>query len=787
MEQGHLTQLIQDAQVRWLKPPEVLFILQHHEDIGFTHKPPHKPPSGSLFIFNRRVNRYFRNDGHSWLRKRNGRTLAEGHERLKVDNREVLTCYYTPGDENPCLRRRIYWMLDPAYEHIVLVHYREYSEGTSTPSKVLNSIPSYSTPLHNNRSYTNLSTQGLPSPSELTGLGQNSCSPGSTDEVSSQLVTTKGDGTGNYSAENINISDWVENYARLEGLELSPSEANGGAAGCTDVGVKETSEGLFDVFFDEFNECSHTEVGSENTIEMLKKSEWWMEELQFEETLKESSNSLMAQKSLFTIREISPEWAFSNEMTKVIITGDFSCNLPKSQLWAQFGEMQVPAEIIQEGVLRCWSPRMGAGKVNFHVTNQAGELCSEVREFEFRENPTLNSTSDLEELDLLAKLVKVLLDETSEYIGNVNLQSLMEKLLKDKLENLVLKESVKNGEGRRVLPKKYYGIIHLISGLGFNWGLRLLLDSGVSVNYRDKNGWTALHWAARFGREEMVTSLILAGASADALSDPKSHSEGRTAAAIAELFGHKGIAAYLSETRLINHPLASEVSKPTICNREVHTAGGTEDQLSLKDSLEGARNAIQAATRIQQAFRNFSFRRKNEIEKRYSRENSSYRISIEEMCEIGSIVKFHKQGHGSRPNPISEKAVVSIQKNFRCWKKRKEFLHLRRNVVKIQAHYRGHQARNYKNLLWTVSVLEKVVLRWLKRGVGLRGYQPNPERIDEEEESDIIKAFRKQRVKKGIDEAVSTVLTVVDSPDARQQYRRMLVRYHQAKSEMEKQ
>jgi CG-1 domain len=37
---------------------------------------------GSLYIFNKMVNRYFRNDGHSW--QKYGRTLAEGHKRLKV-------------------------------------------------------------------------------------------------------------------------------------------------------------------------------------------------------------------------------------------------------------------------------------------------------------------------------------------------------------------------------------------------------------------------------------------------------------------------------------------------------------------------------------------------------------------------------------------------------------------------------------------------------------------------------------------------------------------------------
>lgn len=41
-------------------------------------------PGGSLFLFNKRVLRYFRKDGHSWRRKKDGRTVGEAHERLKV-------------------------------------------------------------------------------------------------------------------------------------------------------------------------------------------------------------------------------------------------------------------------------------------------------------------------------------------------------------------------------------------------------------------------------------------------------------------------------------------------------------------------------------------------------------------------------------------------------------------------------------------------------------------------------------------------------------------------------
>lgn len=95
---------------------------------------------------------------------------------------------------------------------------------------------------------------------------------------------------------------------------------------------------------------------------------------------------------------------------------------------------------------------------------------------------------------------------------------------------------------------------------------------------------------------------------------------------------------------------------------------------------------------------------------------------------------------------------------------------------------RGHQVRkNYKVICWAVSVLEKVVLRWRRRGIGLRGFRHESESIDESEDEDILNVFRKQKVNVAIDEAVSRVLSMVESPEARQQYRRMLEKYRQAK------
>ena len=39
---------------------------------------------GSLYLFDRKVLRYFRNDGHNWRKKKDGKPVKEAHEKLKV-------------------------------------------------------------------------------------------------------------------------------------------------------------------------------------------------------------------------------------------------------------------------------------------------------------------------------------------------------------------------------------------------------------------------------------------------------------------------------------------------------------------------------------------------------------------------------------------------------------------------------------------------------------------------------------------------------------------------------
>eukprot|EP00897_Mesotaenium_endlicherianum_P008394 jgi/Mesen1/7583/ME000392S06841 len=121
-----------EARSRWLKPTEVYDILWNfvQYDFNLNQEAPQRPPSGSLYLFDRKSVRYFRKDGHNWRKKKDGRTVREAHERLKAGSVDILHCYYAHSYEDPHFQRRCYWLLEGANESIVLVHYREVQQGT---------------------------------------------------------------------------------------------------------------------------------------------------------------------------------------------------------------------------------------------------------------------------------------------------------------------------------------------------------------------------------------------------------------------------------------------------------------------------------------------------------------------------------------------------------------------------------------------------------------------------------------------------------------------------------
>ena len=78
-----------------------------------------------MFLVNKAHVRNFRKDSHVWRKKKDGKNIAETHEKLKVGPKDMLNCYYAQSEKNYKFQRRIYWQLEKKMGSVdlVLMHY----------------------------------------------------------------------------------------------------------------------------------------------------------------------------------------------------------------------------------------------------------------------------------------------------------------------------------------------------------------------------------------------------------------------------------------------------------------------------------------------------------------------------------------------------------------------------------------------------------------------------------------------------------------------------------------
>lgn len=184
--------------------------------------------------------------------------------------------------------------------------------------------------------------------------------------------------------------------------------------------------------------------------------------------------------------------------------------------------------------------------------------------------------------------------------------------------------------------------------------------------------------------------LVSLGAAPGLVTDPTTINPlGRPPADLAYNNGHKGIAGFLAESSLSSQ-LSSldlkdskesdsrENAVETVSER-IATPIGDGDLppgLSLKDSLAAVRNATQAAARIHQVFRVQSFQRKQ------LKEYGGHEFGISDERAFSLLAGKTKKA-GQHDEPVHA-AAVRIQNKFRSWKGRKEFLLIRKRIIKIQ-------------------------------------------------------------------------------------------------------
>lgn len=85
--------------------------------------------------------------------------------------------------------------------------------------------------------------------------------------------------------------------------------------------------------------------------------------------------------------------------------------------------------------------------------------------------------------------------------------SVLKLIVRSKLKEWLL-ERVVDGSKAIELDVQGQGVIHLCAILDYTWAIYLFSWSGLSLDFRDKHGWTALHWAAYCGRYCFFSPLI---------------------------------------------------------------------------------------------------------------------------------------------------------------------------------------------------------------------------------------------------------------------------------------
>ncbi|TYJ17711.1 hypothetical protein E1A91_A09G071800v1 [Gossypium mustelinum] len=868
--------MMEEAKSRWLRPNEIHAILCNHKYFPIYVKPVNLPKSGTIVFFDRKMLRNFRKDGHNWKKKKDGKTVKEAHEHLKVGNEERIHVYYAHGQDNPTFVRRCYWLLDKSLEHIVLVHYRETQESQGSPATPGNSnsssITDQSTPLNvmeefdsgagnayyeepgnsvdvrnhemrlheiNTLEWDELLVTNDSNDSTISRRDNNSCFQ--------QLNQTAGNGFLNYggpiSADNLSMEismlvNLVEPVAQSNNTyfntpttvcnTISSSQINPdvqqkdsiatGAGDPLDLLINDGLNGQ-----DSFGKwMNYTITESPVSGDSMQES-----------SVSSVQDSFTSPEHIFTITEVSHEWAYSTEKTKILVTGFFHQayqHLVKSNLFCVCGDVCNPAEIIQVGVYRCVLPQHSPGLVNLYMSLDGHKPISQVLSFEYRvplsHDPLVpvEDESRWKEFRLQMRLA-YLLFSTSKSLnilsGKVSPNTLKEvktfaqkttsisnswtyllksieenrasfTQAKDGLFEIALKNRLKDWlleriiEGSKItdFDTEGLGVLHLCAILGYTWAIHLFSWSGLSLDFRDKRGWTALHWAAFYGREKMVAALLSAGAKPNLVTDPTTQNpNGCTAADLASLKGYDGLAAYLSEEALVAQfnemAVAGNASGSLKTSRTevTHTDTLNEDELYLKESLAAYRTAADAAARIQNAFRAHSLKIRTKAIESSTPED-----------EARSIVAAMKIQHAFRNFETKRKmaAAARIQYRFRTWKIRKEFLNMRHQATKIQAAFRGLLVRRqYRKITWSVGVLEKAILRWRLKRRGLRGLQINTvdtvteQRPESDTEEDFYRTSRKQAEQR-VEKAVVRVQAMFRSKKAQEDYRRMKLAYDQA-------
>ncbi|KAK6135439.1 hypothetical protein DH2020_030808 [Rehmannia glutinosa] len=680
-----IKQILSEAQHRWLRPAEIGEILRNYQKFHIFPEAPNKP-----------VLRYFRKDGHNWRKKKDGKTIKEAHEKLKVIMERI---WRMKGNKtNISLVRSSDTVASNSGNNILLSSSFHGTSPNSTLSSAYEDAESGeiaykqesggSLPVHVNWQHS-FEDRSLHSPA----MNQNLILNLPRDHVSN-LFEDKSlpRNQENFVEPFYTLPDEQKEQSEQRDLQMQLSDAETGNA------MNPNMENFM------------SEIGNENYPFFMKKP--LFSGLQKDESLKKvDSFSRWIAKELGESGELDLQ--SSNGISWSIMGSEYDSIMPAT--------LQVDADTLNPSISQDqlfsiidFSPNWAYADLETKTILSLGPIGSRVS----------SVGNDSEKQNILKEIV-----------------SLMEE---------------ENNHETKLASDKDTSVPKVIA--------EMLLEKQLKE------------------KEDTVAALVYLGASPGLLTDPSAeYPWSRTPADLASSSGHKGISGFLAETSLTTHLSTLRVSDPqegcisddisgvkaiqTVSERLAFPTTGED----VPDTLCRAAlcNATQAAANIHQIFRIQSFQRKQFIE------HGDDELLFPDEHAIAVLAAKTSKG-------VANAAAVHIQKKFRGWKKRKEFLLIRKKVVKIQAHFRGHQVRK-KTVARSVGILEKAILRWRRKRIGLRGIQPdavlkgpNTEgTLSQEDDYDFLKEGRKQTEER-MQKALARVKSMAQYPEARAQYRRLL-------------
>lgn len=456
--------ILKEAKARWLKGYEVLCILQNYQTYGLklSTGAPSIPPSGSLFLFNKRVVK-FRKDGINWKKEKDGKTVRESHEKLKVGGVKVLSCSYTRSADNSAFQRRIYWLLDG--DPVVLVHYLliERESGASQAQLAESENEGQAYPLQE----------------------KEQTPPASPHSLNTEFAFG--------STPNVPLNDSLMDFVNV----LKQPSNSMDRAGSLPAYANGFPHNLLQQSI--LSREARNDTGSQP--------------------------STYQGGRLAKIMAFSPEWDYTEGGTKIIITGpDFKKG---TAYYCMFDQTEVAAELLQDGVLRCQAPQHStSGTVSFCVTRGNFMLFSEIKTFEYKPKPQTSegmSSSGpnikaclLERLEQLERhsqnvgrspfpqntietLVKTL---TNSYVSDEQFEQTCLKLAVGLLDSLDAKSVVNNQD------KFGFTLLHCTTILQFPSLVAQLVQYGANPNLPDNTGNTAFFYAVKNRDQRMIKLLV---------------------------------------------------------------------------------------------------------------------------------------------------------------------------------------------------------------------------------------------------------------------------------------